>query len=193
MTERSKFIHYSAQPLTNVHSVEQVSEISRYMKPDGLWFSVEPGHGWFEWCEAEQFCLDRLEFATRIILKDDADILRISNEEELIAFHKRFCTNLHPGIASFPPLPSWDVVAMRYRGIIIAPYIWSMRLHTEMLWYYTWDCASGCVWDASAIERLEPLTSYRKALGQVEESVNAEDDRDDARADHRDPNYSEHA
>jgi len=46
---------------------------------------------------------------------------------------------------------AWSLVADEYQGIVIAPYVWSRRLCYGANWYYSWDCASGCVWDASAV------------------------------------------
>jgi hypothetical protein len=51
----------------------------------------------------------------------------------------------------------WVRVAAEYAGILIAPYQRPVR--HEIMWYYTWDCASACIWDTSIIERVEPLTS----------------------------------
>ena len=45
----------------------------------------------------------------------------------------------------------WHAVAQAYAGIEIAPYCWSLRFEYEFLWYYGWDCASGCVWELSAV------------------------------------------
>lgn len=45
---------------------------------------------------------------------------------------------------------NWPMVADRYQGIVIAPYLWSRRMDGG-LWYYGWDCASGCIWDAAAV------------------------------------------
>ena len=39
----TRFIHYSAQPLTEVRSVEQDAKLANIGKPRGLWFSAEPG------------------------------------------------------------------------------------------------------------------------------------------------------
>lgn len=47
----------------------------------------------------------------------------------------------------------WDAVAGTYQGIIITPYIWERRLG-DSAWYYSWDCASGCIWDPAAIGSL---------------------------------------
>lgn len=49
----------------------------------------------------------------------------------------------------------WIDVASRYSGIEIAPYQWKRRIHPSTFWYYTWDCASGCIWDLSAIKKFE--------------------------------------
>ncbi|QBI98814.1 hypothetical protein SEA_BOBBY_184 [Mycobacterium phage Bobby] len=52
-----------------------------------------------------------------------------------------------------PDWIDWGKVAADYGGIIIAPYQWSRRMDPH--WYYTWDCASGCIWNLEAIESLE--------------------------------------
>jgi hypothetical protein len=39
----------------------------------------------------------------------------------------------------------WDRVAQDFTGIEICPYQQSRR--HSLLWYYTWDVASGCFWD----------------------------------------------
>lgn len=30
--------------------------------------------------------------------------------------------------------------------------MWNLRFHEDFLWYYGWDCASGCFWDPSILE-----------------------------------------
>lgn len=155
MTER--YIHYSAAPLGELHSTNPLKE-DFPMKPFGLWFSVEIeglSDGWKEWCEIESFALDALAHQTEIIFKEDARILRISNIDELDEFTKQY--NNPNGLLPNRALGiKWDVVAESYQGIIIAPYIWERRLHIDTTWYYGWDCASGCVWDVSAIATLNP-------------------------------------
>lgn len=48
-------------------------------------------------------------------------------------------------------------MAHRYDGIIIAPYVWSLRLDIDFFWYYDWDCASGVIWNSAAVSNLIPL------------------------------------
>jgi hypothetical protein len=149
MSER--FIHYSDKPLKAVHSVRQHEKPDR--KPQGLWFSVDDGEieepcGWREWCTAEGFNLPGLAAQTEVILRHDTRALRLSNARDLDAFHKAHATG------------DWEIdwkrIADEYQAIIIAPYVWSRRL-SRLSWYYTWDCASGCVWDAAAVAELRAI------------------------------------
>lgn len=52
----------------------------------------------------------------------------------------------------------WDRVASKHDGIIIAPYCWQQRLKDETFWYYSWDCASGCIWHPRAVTALIPIS-----------------------------------
>lgn len=44
----------------------------------------------------------------------------------------------------------WHELTRKYHGIVITPYIWEERLG-DLMWYYGWDCASGCIWNPRAI------------------------------------------
>ncbi|MEQ1888067.1 MAG: hypothetical protein ABL951_02670 [Alphaproteobacteria bacterium] len=50
---------------------------------------------------------------------------------------------------------NWSAMANRYDGVIIAPYCHEKRCSLSAVWYYGWDCASGRIWNADAIERVE--------------------------------------
>ena len=63
-----------------------------------------------------------------------------------------------PGLrADFPVRHSldWQAVAQNWQGILIPQYLWSMRLNSRHAWYYSWDCASGCIWNPEAIAAVE--------------------------------------
>lgn len=157
------FIHFSAKPLLNVLSVQQNNRsTSRGDKPDGLWFSVEGNDdGWRWWCESEGYGLDRLVAGTEIVFSRDAKILRIGTLDEMDSFterHKiaapweRSLLHLGKRVSAL----NWPFIAQEYDAIIIAPYMWDRRLSAHSSWYYSWDCASGCVWNARAISELRP-------------------------------------
>jgi hypothetical protein len=152
-----KLIHYSASPLTEVHSTEQGTDDIAW-KPRGLWVSPEGEDDWKHWCEAEGFNLGSFTHATEIILHPKAKLLRLNTPQKLRDFSAKHA--FAPTFLSGLPSPSkmcvrWPDIAKRYQGIIIAPYQWRCRLDNDLFWYYSWDCASGCIWDAAAIESLK--------------------------------------
>lgn len=143
-------IHYAKRHLPSVLStLAQNADL----KPNGLWVSVQGPADWLEWCDGEGFATER-RIPTEVTLKADANILHISGPFELDAFTTEYrvlgayrsCTTIN-----------WGRVAAKYQGIIIAPYQWSRRMTDHTFWYYGWDCASGCIWDAEAIESLTPM------------------------------------
>jgi hypothetical protein len=114
-----------------------------------LWVSVQGEHDWASWCAAEDFGIGKL--VHRVVLKPDANILHISTESQLEDFAEnyRFTSLQFPSATGI----EWKKVAAKYQGIIIAPY--QRRHRLSMMWYYTWDCASGCIWDSDVVERIE--------------------------------------
>lgn len=143
--------HYSKAPLGRITSRAQkpIPE----MKPNGLWVSVDDveDESWPAWCRAEDFHTDHLTVRTRVSLHDDARILRLIGARDIDEFAKMFAKN-DPRYDFNTYGLDWHSVAVAYQGIIIAPYVFARRF--THLWYYGWDCASGCIWDASAIADL---------------------------------------
>lgn len=141
-------VHFSNDVVQAVESVRQTSEV-RHGKPRGLWVSIEGnGDGWSDWCAAEDYGIGSI--AHRVTLKPEAKILILSGASELSRFHSLYrCVDDYI---------AWDHLAGSYQGIIIAPYCWEHRLSGPVSrWYYGWDCASGCIWDAAAIESIIPI------------------------------------
>ncbi len=146
-----RLIHYSDKPLTEVYSSEQPN--LPYFKPHGLWVSVEGPNDWPSWCSDEQFPLGK--YTTEITLKPNANILRIASVAEIDKFstdyHRDSETSDWWRLVSDIYHIDWQLLPKRgYQGIIIAPYLWERRL--ELMWYYGWDCASGVIWDADAVQ-----------------------------------------
>lgn len=145
-------IHYSRAPLCPLRSVEQHREPSD--KPRGLWVSVQGEDDWVSFCQGEEFRLDTLACEHAVTLAPGSRILRLANAADIDAFTRRHASDLGR-------LRGWSIdwraVAAEHQGIIIAPYIRSRRLDGGANWYYGWDCASGCIWDAGAIEAVSLL------------------------------------
>ena len=123
-------------------------------KPSGFWVSVDGPDDWEEFCTREEFRGLDEQYRYSVTLSDNANILYLRTPNALLSFTEKFDSSekwlRNSGI-------DWPRVASKYQGIIIAPYQWSLRLDGPH-WYYTWDVASGCFWDSSAINTIERLT-----------------------------------
>jgi hypothetical protein len=138
--------HYSAAPLvfdpTRTYA-------SNSFKPHGLWLSVADEHGWKEWCEGEDFNIEGLAHSVDFAPTDSANILHLNSVGAIQDFTHEY--KLQAG-GRYNLIINWARVTSGYDGIIISPYQWSCR--HDLMWYYPWDCASGCVWNLNAL-RLE--------------------------------------
>ena len=161
-----RLIHFSTTPLTRVVSVDagSGSQARAGMKPNGLWVSDEnEDPSWRSWCEKEQFGpigTGAIVFEQEIEIVDDGSILHLAHEGAIRRFQQKFALK-----EDFPPsinLIDWKKVAESFKGVLITPYCWSLRLEPGFLWYYGWDCASGVIWDASAIARIGEPARLKK-------------------------------
>lgn len=149
-----RLLHYSREPLITVRSVDQTGKGAGVYKPRGLWVSVEGDDDWPTWCQAEDFGLDRMAWVTEI----DVDLSRV-----LVLDTERAVRDFADAYGSFNRYSirviDWSSVASACGGLVIAPYQWGLRLAEDFDWYYGWDCASGCIWDASAVRGLAPASA----------------------------------
>lgn len=159
-----QFTHYSSEPFLG--PLRSALKHDKDHKPSGFWLSVDDGEmGWADWCRAEEYELAGLACVHDVTLKGDAHILRISDPAGIDAFTAEFAGLDYDGRRNLGRVwrIDWPRVAKLYQGVVIAPYIWERRLDMVSSWYYGWDCASGCIWDASAIASIR----LRQAVEQV--------------------------
>jgi len=154
-----KLSHYSEKPLGELYDCEQEPALPNG-KPNGLWVSVADAYGWAAWCKENNWRLLALEHRYEIVLHDDANVLWLRSENLLHSFTREFSREKHHELDRV----DWQLVAQRFDGILIAPYIWQSRL--RLLWYYGWDCASGCLWRARAVARVTPVAGWPLAPSQ---------------------------
>ena|SRR3990167_3659618 len=147
-----KLLHYSTAPFEFDPAMKYNGREGRSDKPAGLWISVEGASDWPEWCEEEKFHLESLKHISEITLAPEANVLVINSAEMLDEFNTKYGLEDRFEIRSI----SWDSVKAGHDGIIIAPYQYARRL--DLMWYYTWDCASGVIWNLSAVAN---VTAYR--------------------------------
>jgi hypothetical protein len=152
-----RLLHYSNLPIGDIHSSPQ-PELND--KPKGLWVSVKGEDDWENWCRGENFSLEGLACVHEVKLHSNARILRVSDAWGIEDLTRRYGAERYPELSSLcgrMDAIKWREIAGEYQGVVIAPYIWSKRLAFDSFWYYGWDCASGCIWDADAIQSVSLL------------------------------------
>lgn len=139
--------HYTATPL-GLDPERQYVQSAMNVKPVGLWVSVDGPDDWPAWCRGEEWGVGSLAHRTPITLAADADVLVLRTKADLLAFTLKYGGQMSREFLWI----DWPQVAADHDGLIIAPYIWSLRFDSRTSWYYGWDCASGCIWNLAAIE-----------------------------------------
>jgi len=115
-------------------------------KPIGFWYSV--GCDWERWCATEEPDWLKGRFAHEVIL-DSEKMLYLRTPEDIDLFDEKYKFK-DDNIRGWTL--DWARVATEYDGIEIAPYQWERRLERHCTWYYSWDCASGCIWRPRGVE-----------------------------------------
>lgn len=154
---KRRLLHYSSDLVLAPRDF--VQDASNLFKPVGTWVSCEGDDDWASWCEAEDFGIG--DVAHEVFLSDRANILHLMSIHEIDMFTEQWTSPTARPYSYSTIL--WPCVAEEYDGIIISPYQWERRLHDGANWYYSWDCASGCIWNASAIEAIEILEASAPA------------------------------
>lgn len=161
-----KLVHWSHKVVTEVRGAHQ-NKLRTGMKPNGFWLSDESrgAYGWRQWCKSEGFRLWGFRYEHHIELADDAKILYLRTAKDIDDFSEEYKLDdeLNRRMAEIGNSIyhiDWKRVAKKYHGIIITPYQWSQRLGRHS-WYYSWDCASGCIWNRRAIKSIEMVKEHK--------------------------------
>jgi len=147
------------------------------LKPEGVWYGC--GDSWLKWMSREvPKWLDAVNYIYELEL-DQEFILTITNEEQFKRFEREYWgrapwqgrggwTDTGPPDGQFEMI-EWDTLIGQYDGIEICPYLQQFRMSNSQ-WYYTWDVASGCIWDS------ESLIGEPKLLWQRDTEKEGEED-----------------
>lgn len=173
------WLKYHSEPILNeLWDRNQRSNLefrSVYDKPQGFWITDDSEDCWKSFCKDENFRLDALTHKHEVVL-DESEILIIRSVPELDAFSQFYSSDYWWGPDEEPTkwcdrVLDWSAVAKDYDGIIITPYQWSRRMEHRTRWYYTWDCASGCIWRVRAIKEIKLIEIDYSVLEQKEDAA----------------------
>ena len=145
-----KFQHFTSRPLK--FDPTRTYDQTDTFKPHGFWVSIEGTDDWKAWCEREEFRTETLVNCTEFEI-DLTNVIQLHTTLDILSFTDRFRVSL--GFRHASVWINWEEVAALYSGIIITPYNWECRYHRDTTWYYSWDCASGCIWDLSILTEVK--------------------------------------
>ena len=134
MEQNAIYIHYGDDQLRVSDPIK--NRQYTFTKPcGGLWASRENDPcGWKRWCEKEEFRLDTFDRYFRFTLKENAKVLRLIHEDQLIDLPKLHPYNHHERFAEC--ILNFEMLAKEYDAIEvinIGRFYWPL---------YGWDCNS---------------------------------------------------
>ena len=140
----------TTEPLQLHRKVVPQYDAPYVFKPAGLWYAC--GRAWMKYLLGAK---EDFEHVYRLHI-DDSAMLLLQTEKQLRTFQRDFGRMLAaPGFTRSEVPPRWVEVAEQYAGIEICPY--QPRLRHKLAWYYSWDVASGCIWDTRIVQHVETL------------------------------------
>jgi hypothetical protein len=148
-----RLIHFADKPVKLGDLVARGQDEDGAMKPKGLWVSDEDAEcSWRWWCIEENFRLDMLTHVHEVTLSNTANVLILETPGLVRDFGREFVVQHGPHAGGhIIMMLDWVRVIQRWHGLIITPYQWDCRLDHDCFWYYGWDCASGVIWEPTAI------------------------------------------
>jgi hypothetical protein len=174
-TDLSKLISYleNEKPNVRIHNTsklapfkldwKQVSiEASPSGKPLGFWYAF--GTEWLKWCMSEMpHWIGRYVYEVEVEVSDYPTTNKVlsTNPEWLqqkFGYVRDNDTNKYRYSAElydFYAKIAWDELAKQVAGIEFPRY--NRYASERLMWYYSWDVASGCVWSSSAVKKITLL------------------------------------
>jgi hypothetical protein len=153
-----ELIHYSSENTEKIdlsRTYQQTTENLVFHTPNGLWLSVTGTDDWKNYCLKNDYRLENLKSLFQITLNPNAKILWLHDETVFKDFEKEYGyheegIDIHGDNCTLSLSIAWERIITDYQGIIVSAVL--PKLYNMGLWYDTWCCASGCIWDLQAVE-----------------------------------------
>ena len=156
--------------ITEFSNMDYRQEISS--KPRGVWYEVN--NDWKDWCvhEMPRWIRERFNHEHHLEI-DMTNVLVLRSKEDMYKFTKRFMGPRPYDVWRESNYIDWEPVAEYYDGIEIPEYLMECRMDENTNWYYSWDVASGCIWNTEIIKvvKSNPTAAHWHDLAEYNESL----------------------
>ena len=154
MSERQVYIHYGANKFDE-KKFAPIKNEPGFSKPrGGLWCSrVDAEYGWIDWCQDEGYRISRLNKCFKFHIKENANIVRINNMNDI--------HNLCDGVETqklFGKKFAIDFESMANRGVDAIELCTVGCIGVDIEYWdtvYGWDCQSMVIFNPDIIEVIE--------------------------------------
>ena len=138
-------IHMSKYPIQKLEKRYYIQKPDD--KPNGFWYGF--GNEWIDWTETAG--PERKGKYIYEVYINDSKILQINDDQQFIEFTKEYKSRKQI-IPEIIFSIDWPRIEFKYDGIEINPYIDHARNDIKAFWYYSWDIASGCIWNLNNVK-----------------------------------------
>jgi hypothetical protein len=129
---------------------------SHYNKPvGGLWGCR--GEEWREWCESEEFCLDRLEKHFFFKLKKGSKVYRVRTKKDFLYLFNKYSNHrkYKPGYQSCLGTIDFIEMSKDYDAVeVVGDIVYKLRFgcDEDHKGLYAWDVPSICVLNVDKVK-----------------------------------------
>lgn len=141
------------------------------IKPGGFWYGVNLD--WIRWLMDQGYEDDSSwmhPFLYEIEI-DESRVLKIATQQEFADLNRDYDQRADwIGYGKHHVL-DWVRLKQGFAGLEISPYRHEVMGSLDCFWYHGWDCASGVVWDVSAITGLRLIADSQEQIIQLYRQV----------------------
>ena len=145
---KSRKLFVCSAPYTTFEDMTDRQRIR--FKPFGLWYAC--GSEWVDWLRSEMpdwYEAAKYLYEIKVVQKE---VLKLESVKDVLKFNEQ-----HGVYRTYSQEIDWPTVARQHAGIEICPYQQRLRMSEDVGWYYPWDVASGCIWNADGVKSVELL------------------------------------
>jgi hypothetical protein len=158
-----EYIHYTGKNMDTLdlnRTYTQTAQNLALHRPNGLWLSIAGINDWEKHCLESNYNIHNLKYEFQVKLKPYANILILYNNAVFEDFEKKYAycpEGIETDSEDYTLTLSirWQEIIKDFQGLALPNVL--PKLYDNHLWYDIWHCASACIWDLQAVDKIDKL------------------------------------